>query len=187
MIHLCSVYMGLRSLEHHLSEPWTCHKEEAMRFRNEGTLAGVSGSSGFTVTDRHTARITCYWGHWDFLSQFFRKLPSAFLSWVSFVENPMESPPSPNHMQPSALEPEAGRFKTKPAGLLETSGTCFQCGCVAGPLGGCDGCWYATCGTVAMSFLKKVILLLFLDKASYQGNTVTLGLPVKPTPDETCT
>lgn len=38
-----------------------------------------------------------------------------------------------------------------------------------------------------MSFLKKVILLLFLDKASYQGNAVTLGLPVKPTPDETCT
>lgn len=57
-IRSCSIYLGLTSLEHPQSEPRTCHKETT-KFRNKEALEGVSGSTGFTVTDgTHLESIT---------------------------------------------------------------------------------------------------------------------------------
>lgn len=70
MSHLCSVYLGLTSLEHPQSEPWTCHQEETMKFRNQEALEEASGPTGFMVTDRHTPGTTYHWGNWGFPTQF---------------------------------------------------------------------------------------------------------------------
>lgn len=58
MTHLCSIYLGLTNLKHPQSEPWTCHKEETLKFRNVEALAEASGPIGFRVTDRHPSGTT---------------------------------------------------------------------------------------------------------------------------------